>query len=144
MSTWLVPDSPAGALAVLLIGHAPARRTGETAETIETGLLGIADALGLQPPSEPLPDTGARLTRGRALVTFDYGHPAYSLHLPPTGPEWRAHLADGGPACVLIGLDPVPPGASPDAMDDYLSRIIATGRVRMGVTRLRKHPHHAS
>ncbi|MFE0762636.1 hypothetical protein [Streptomyces smyrnaeus] len=141
VTTWLQPQSPAGPLALLLLGHAPARRPGETPESVETGLLGIVDALGLRPPADPLPDIGARLTLSGGMVALDIGHPAYSLRLPPTGRDWRAHLADGGAACLLIGLDPIPPGAGPDAIDAYVSRTTATDRARIGATRLRTSPH---
>ncbi|GAB2783066.1 hypothetical protein [Streptomyces daliensis] len=143
-SMWIESHSPAGRVAFLLIGHAPARRPGETPENIEAGLLGMVDALDLRPPAEHLPDTGSRLVMTGDVITFDYGHPSFTLCLPPTGRAWRSHLADDGPVCVLVGLDPVPPGAGPDAINAYVSRTIATGRVRMGVTRLRKGPYRTS
>ncbi|MET9253735.1 hypothetical protein [Streptomyces sp. NPDC003717] len=96
----------------------------------------MSTAMGLRPVSEPLPFVGRRLTMRGPTVTLDYGHPMVTLRLPPPGLEWRDHLAARAPACITVGLDPLPPGAGADAIEAYLERIIHTGRARMGAALL--------
>jgi len=138
VSTWLhAGDTLAVPVAYVLIGHAPPRRANETAESVEAGLLGMVDAMRLRPAAERVPIVGARLILRGPFVALDYGHPAYTMRLPPTGEEWRAHVNAGGHVCLTIGLDPIPPGAGPDAVSAYLARICATGRAYMGATTIR-------
>ncbi|MFF2922713.1 hypothetical protein ACFVTP_09970 [Streptomyces celluloflavus] len=139
VSTWLhASASTAGAaVAYVLISHAPPRSMGETAESVETGLLGMVDAMRLRPAAERVPIVGARLILRGPVVVLDYGHPACTMQLPATGDEWRAHVSAGGQVCVAIGLDPIPPGAGPDAVEAYLARVLATGRAYMGATTIR-------
>ncbi|MFD4371482.1 hypothetical protein ACFWPY_07805 [Streptomyces sp. NPDC058527] len=124
-------------IAYILIGHVPPRRTGETAESVEDGLMGLVDGMALRPAAERVPILGARVVLRGPLVALDYGHPEYLLRLPNTGAEWRAHVGRGGPVCVTVGLDPIPPGAGPDAISSYLDRVTATGRAYMGATTAR-------
>lgn len=137
VSTWLHAGALALPVAYALIVHAPPQRAGETAESVEAGLLGMADAMRLRPAAERVPNVGARLIMRGPYVALDYGHPAYFMRLPTPGAEWRAHVAAGGQACLTIGLDPVPPGAGPDAVEAYLARVVATGRAYMGATAIR-------
>ncbi|MFE5395751.1 hypothetical protein ACFQ9U_14430 [Streptomyces sp. NPDC056568] len=135
VSTWVdggALDGPA--IAYLLIGHAPPRRANETAESVEAGLMGMVDAMGLRPAAERVPIVGARLTLRGPLVALDYGHPAFSMRLPTPEPGWRRHVAAGGPVCLTIGLDPIPPGAGPDAVADYVERTVGANRAYMGAT----------
>lgn len=139
VSTWVDSHSSvvAGHLAWLLIGHAPARRQGETAENIEDGLLGMAAAMRLRPAEERVPHVGERLIMRRAVVALDYGHPEYVMRIPHPGDGWRAHAACGLPVCVALGLDPIPPGAGAEIIERYLHRGAADGRVLMGATGVR-------
>ncbi|MGA5354064.1 hypothetical protein ACPCJU_17065 [Streptomyces thermodiastaticus] len=137
VTSWLDVHSSAGPIAYLLIGHLPPRRPGETAEHIEASLLGMADAMRLRPAAERVPDIGPRLVMRGPYVSLDYGHPAYFMRIPTPPAEWRTHLAHGGPACLTIGLDPMAPGAGPDALGAYIARITVTGRAYMGATGLR-------
>ncbi|MFG2224833.1 hypothetical protein [Streptomyces sp. NPDC048644] len=140
VSTWLDTTPHAEPVGALLIGHVPGRRRGETPAAVETALLGMADAMALRPAAEPLPGIGARLLMNGSLVALDYGHPAHALRLPRPEPGWLDHVARGGPVHLTVGLDPLPPGAGPDAIEAYLHRIVATGRAHRGVTALRRHP----
>lgn len=138
VSTWVHAAGPlAVPVAYVLIGHAPPRRANETAESVEVGLMGMVDAMRLQPAAERVPIVGARLILRGPYVALDYGHPAYTMRLPTPGEQWRAHVNAGGQVCLTIGLDPIPPGAGPDAVEDYLARICATGRAYMGATTIR-------
>lgn len=137
VSTWVDTGTLAAPIAYVLIGHAPPRRPDETAESVEDGLLGMVDAMRLRPAAERVPTVGPRLLLRGPTVALDYGHPKYVMRLPTPGADWRRHVAAGGAACVTIGLDPMPPGAGPDAIEAYLARIVATNRAYMGATTLR-------
>lgn len=137
VSTWVHTGALAEPVAYVLLGHAPPRRPGETAETVETGLLGMVDAMNLRPAAERVPIVGARLILRGPFVALDYGHPNFFMRLPAPGEEWRKHVAAGGLVCLTLGLDPVPPGAGPDAVEAYLERVIATNRAYMGATTIR-------
>ncbi|MFI7102855.1 hypothetical protein ACIBK8_26270 [Streptomyces sp. NPDC050161] len=140
VSTWLDTASPGDPVGALLIGHVPRPRRAETPATVGAALLGMADAMALRPAAEPLSGVDARLLVNGSLVALDYGHPVHALRLPSPGPGWREHVAGGGPVCVTVGLDPLPPGAGPDAIEAYLQRIVATGCAYRGMTALRPHP----
>ncbi|WP_050514813.1 hypothetical protein [Streptomyces rimosus] len=136
-STWLDTASPAGHVAWLLMAHPSPRRPGETAQGIEDQILGIADALGLRTASRRLTVIGDRLSvRGPRLV-LDYGHPRFALRVPNPSPRWLDHILHGGYVCLALGLDPVPPGAGPDAIEAYLRRSFTRDRVFVGVTGVR-------
>lgn len=137
VSTWLHRGALDVPLAHVLIGHAPPRRPGETVETVEAGLLGMIDAMRLQPAAERVPSIGARLVVRGPYVALDYGHPRFFLRLPAPDAEWCRHVAANGPVCLTIGLDPVPPGAGPDAVEAYLARVVPRGRAYMGATSIR-------
>jgi hypothetical protein len=138
VSTWFRRESyGAPAVAYALIGHMPPRRPNETPETVEAGLLGMVDAMRLRPAAERVPHVGDRLIIRGPYVVLDYGHPEYTLRLPTPGAEWRTHVTAGGQVCVTISLDPLPPGAGPDAVEAHLGRAIAAGRAYMGATTLR-------
>ncbi|WP_199825515.1 hypothetical protein VM636_13870 [Streptomyces sp. SCSIO 75703] len=119
------------------MGHAPSRRPGETAETIETALMGMVDGTGLRPAAERGPIVGTRLLLRGPYVALDYGHPAYVMRIPAPGEEWRRHVTVSGRVCVTVGLDPIPPGAGPDALEAYLARVVTQGRASMGATTIR-------
>ncbi|MEK9521473.1 hypothetical protein MIU24_19065 [Streptomyces venezuelae] len=135
--TWVDEGPFEHRIAYILIGHVPPRRTGETAESVEAGLMGMVDGMGLRPAADRVPIIGARVILRGPLAALDYGHPEVLLRLPSTGTEWRAHVDRGDPVCVTIGLDPIPPGAGPDAIRTYLDRITVTGRAYMGGTTVR-------
>ncbi|MFB8415459.1 hypothetical protein ACFC63_08080 [Streptomyces albidoflavus] len=138
MSTWIDSGGLASVpIAHLLIGHHPPRRGCDTVDTIEAGLLGMADAMHLRPAAERVPHIGDRLVARGRFVVLDYGHPEYSLRLPSPNRLWRSHLDSRGPVCLTIGLDPMPPGMGEDAIRDYLIRTSTAGRAYMGATSLR-------
>ncbi|MGW5096214.1 hypothetical protein ACWEQU_12865 [Streptomyces nodosus] len=137
VSTWVHVGALAPPVAYVLIGHAPPRRAGETAESVEAGLMGMVDAMNLRPAAERVPIVGARLLIRGPFVALDYGHPTFVMRLPTPGDAWHRHVTAGRPACVTIGLDPVPPGAGPDMVEQYLERVVATHRAYMGATTLR-------
>ncbi|MFI5883556.1 hypothetical protein [Streptomyces sp. NPDC051554] len=137
VSTWLHTGALAAPIAYVLIGHAPPRRAGETTESVEAGLMGMVEAMRLRPAAERVPIVGARLIMRGPYVALDYGHPAFFMRLPTPGDDWRRHVTAGGQVCLTIGLDPVPPGAGPDAVEAYLARVIATHRAHMGATTIR-------
>jgi len=136
VTTWLDATS-AGPVAWLLVGHPGPRRPGETTDSIGTALLGMVDALQLSPATERVPFIGDRLILRGRITALDYGHPEYVLRVPAPGDRWREHVARGGNVCVVIGLDPIPPGAAQDGVDAYLRQGIARGLVMMGATRVR-------
>ncbi|MEV7996539.1 hypothetical protein AB0O67_33030 [Streptomyces sp. NPDC086077] len=136
VSTWVRAGGLAPPIAYVLIGHAPPRRPGETAETVAAGLMGMVDAMRLRPAAERVPIVGPRLLLRGPLVALDYGHPRFLMRLPGVGANWRRHVTAGGHACVTVGLDPIPPGAGPDAVEQYLERVVATNRAYMGATTL--------
>jgi hypothetical protein len=137
VSTWLHAGALAVPVAYVLIGHAPPQGPDETAESVEAGLLGMADAMGMRPAAEQVPHIGNRLIMRGPFVTLDYGHPQSYMQIPAPGDGWRRHVAAGGQACLTLGLDPIPPGAGPDAVEAYLARVLATGRACMGATTVR-------
>lgn len=134
--TWLEPTS-AGPVAWLLIGHCGPRRPGETPQSIEAGLSSMADALCLSPVAERVLAIGNRLILRGRVTALDYGHPDYLLRVPSPGERWREHVARGGNALVVIGLDPIPPAAAQDAIDAYLRHVATTDRARLGATGVR-------
>lgn len=141
VSTWL------DMVAFLLIGHPPPQRPGETAESIEVGLMGMVDAMGLRPAVETVPAVGLRIVMRGPYAALDYGHPTVFMQVPTVGDAWRSHLNRGGPALLVIALDPIPPGAGPDALANYLDRVASTRRtasaasVHVVVPRLRGEEH---
>ncbi|MEU5136680.1 hypothetical protein [Streptomyces californicus] len=137
VSTWVHAGALADPVAYILLGHAPPRRPGETAETVEAGLMGMVDAMNLRPAAERVPIVGARLILRGPFVALDYGHPKFFMRLPTPDEEWRKHVSAGGLVCLTLALDPVPPGAGPDAVEAYLERVIATNRAYMGATTIR-------
>ncbi|MEV5673527.1 MULTISPECIES: hypothetical protein [Streptomyces] len=138
VSSWLDTVRGAGeAVPWLLLGHAGPRRNGETLETVEDGLLGMVAAMRLSPAAERVPAIGARLLIGGRLTALDYGHPTCVLRIPSPGAEWREAVARGAQACVTLLLDPLPPGAGPDAIGAIIDRCTASGRVFMGATTAR-------
>lgn len=138
ISTWYHADQfGTPAVAYALIGHAPARRPDETPETIAAGLLGMVDAMRLQPASDRVPHVGDRLIMRGPYVALDYGHPEWTMRLPTPGQEWQTHAAAGGLVCLTISLDPLPPGAGRDAVEAHLERSVATGTAFMGATAIR-------
>ncbi|MFD7070645.1 hypothetical protein ACFV97_25820 [Streptomyces sp. NPDC059913] len=133
VATWVyhgsVFDLP---IAHLLVGHEAPRRPGETSETIEIALMGMVDAMGLRPAADPIPAVGPRILMRRDAAVLDYGHPQCHLRLPTPERLWIDHVAVGGAVCLTVGLDPLPPGAGPDAVAAYAARVAVTGRAYMG------------
>ncbi|MCM1973754.1 MULTISPECIES: hypothetical protein [Streptomyces] len=134
VSTWLDVGGLSTPVGYVLIGHAPPWRPRESAESIEAGLMGMVDAMRLQPAAARVPIVGARLLIRERFAALDYGHPTFVMRLPAPGADWRRHVLAGGPVCLTIGLDPLPPGAGPDAIGAYLDRVAATNRAYMGAT----------
>ncbi|MCL7375990.1 hypothetical protein [Streptomyces sp. 35G-GA-8] len=97
----------------------------------------IAAVMGLRRVIESVPYVGERLLIRGPITALDYGHPDCLLRLPAPGPRWRAHLTRGGLACITIGLDSVPLGASQDAIDTYIRRSATAGRALVGATGVR-------
>lgn len=98
----------------------------------------LARALRLAPPARRLPDIGDRvsvLSAERAAVRLD-GCPL--LMQVSVGERWTSFLRGGGPAAVLVGLDPLPREAPPGAVEPYLSAATMEGRLRLGLSR---RPH---
>ncbi|MFJ7337895.1 hypothetical protein ACIQUU_32190 [Streptomyces sp. NPDC101116] len=137
VSTWLHRGALAEPVAHVLIGHAPPRRPDENALSVELGLLGMVEAMRLRPAAERVPHVGNRLITRGPYVALDYGHPTFVMRLPAPGQEWCAHVNAGRPVCLTIALDPIPPGAGPDAVEAHLERVVAIGRAYMGATALR-------
>lgn len=138
VSTWVQADA-AASIAYVLIGHAPPQRPEETAETIKDGLLGMVEAMNLHPAAPAAewgPYIGARLIPRGPYVALDYGHPKYLMRLSPDA-EWFTLLAAGELVRVVIGLDPIPPGAGPEGIERWLVRVVATGRAHVGTTSIR-------
>lgn len=137
VSTWLHAGALAEPIAHLLIGHAPPRRPHENALSVELGLLGMIDAMGLRQATERVPSIGNRLIVRGPYVALDYGYPTFVMRVPTPGREWRAHVDAGRPVCLTIVLDPIPPGAGRDAIEAHLEAVVAVGRAYMGATALR-------
>ncbi|MFE4910430.1 hypothetical protein ACFRCX_02535 [Streptomyces sp. NPDC056652] len=136
VSTWL-DVTPAGPVAWLLLGHPPPRRPGETAGNVEAGLRSVAAAMGLRRAVGTVPYVGERLLIRGPITALDYGHHDCLLRLPDPGPRWRAHLTGGGLACITLGLDSMPLGASRDAIGMYIRRSASAGRALVGATGVR-------
>ncbi|MFG2527148.1 hypothetical protein [Streptomyces sp. NPDC048516] len=98
----------------------------------------MADAMELSPLTELVPDIGDRLLIGGRITALDYGHPMFVLAVPKPSARWRELVARGGHACVTLCLDPIPPGASRDAVEVFLSRSIANGRALVGAASARR------
>ncbi|MGW8399631.1 hypothetical protein ACWGLP_23575 [Streptomyces lydicus] len=143
VSTWIesVRNAEDGAVPWMLIGHPPPRPLVETIESIEDGLLGMADAMQLTLPialsTGRVPDIGDRLLIDGRITALDYGHPICVLGMPTPSAHWRELVARGGHAGVTICLDPIPPGAGRDAVEALLARSIANGRALMGAASAR-------
>ncbi|MGO4747417.1 hypothetical protein AB4212_02025 [Streptomyces sp. 2MCAF27] len=93
--------------------------------------------MGLRPAAQRVPHIGNRLLLRAAITALDYGHPDYTMRLPSPGADWRSHVAQGGQACIVLGLDPFPPGMGRDATAAYLSRVVARGQAYMGASGVR-------
>ncbi|MFH8340261.1 hypothetical protein [Streptomyces sp. AM6-12] len=119
VSTWL------DTAAFLMIGHPPPRCPGETAESIEVGLIGMVDAMGLRSAPETVSTVGPRIVMRGAYVVLDYGHPKPFVQVPDPGDAWRSHVNRGYPALLIVALDPIPPGAGPDALAHYPDRVVS-------------------
>ncbi|WP_249401801.1 hypothetical protein [Streptomyces sp. YIM 121038] len=100
--------------------------------------MGLVDAMHLRRAVERVPIVGARLiVRGR-YVALDYGHPRYYMRLPSPSRLWRHHVTAGGPVCLTVCLEPLPPGhLGVDAVETYLARAVRTDRAYMGATTIR-------
>lgn len=136
VATWLDVLSLDVPIAHVLISHEPTQGEAD-AEQAEAGLLGMVNAMRLGPAAQGVPDVGARLIMRGPYVALDYGHPAECMTVPPPSHNWRMYVGAGGPACLTIVLDPIPPGAGRDAAEDHLARAKANGRAHTGATRVR-------
>ncbi|MER0482069.1 hypothetical protein ABR737_27665 [Streptomyces sp. Edi2] len=138
VSTWIeCVRNVEDAVPWLLIGHPSPRPLVETRETVEDGLLGMADAMELSHLDELVPDIGDRLLIGGRITALDYGHPMFVLEVPKPSAQWRELVARGGHACVTLCLDPIPAGVGRDAVEACLSRSMANGRALMGAASAR-------
>lgn len=138
VSSWVDPmrDSDAP-VPFMLIGHPGPRHPGETTESVERGLLGMADAMRLSPASDRVPHIGPRLLIGGRVTALDYGHPSFFFRVPSPSARWRELVARGQLACMTLCLDPVPFGAGPDGTEAFIGRSIANGRALMGAVSAR-------
>ncbi|MEV7281027.1 hypothetical protein [Streptomyces sp. NPDC093111] len=135
-STWLTTPEDADPLGWLLVAHAGARRAGETPQSVEASLMGMAETLCLAPAARTLRNCGERLIVRAGAAALHYGHPTTVLRLSHTARSWMTHVSRGGPVVIALGLDPIPPGAGRDAVEEYLHRAARAGRVHLGATGL--------
>ncbi|WP_127359711.1 hypothetical protein [Actinacidiphila soli] len=95
----------------------------------------VAAALGLADPGARLSDIGGRITvlhPGRIGVRLDGASHAMELAV---GERWSAFVDAGGPAAILVGLEPLARGADRDAVEAYVAATTLSARLRLGVSR---------
>ncbi|MDT0423503.1 hypothetical protein [Streptomyces evansiae] len=132
MATWL-EQTAAGPVAFLLIAHPPIRRQNETVERIEQELRGLAEALGLGESLDKMRNAGSRVwLRGQSGAALKLDGTHLSVQLPPVGPGWSRFVAEGGPVCIVVGLDPLAAGAPREVIEWYLADVIPHGRSLIG------------
>ncbi|WP_424861412.1 hypothetical protein [Streptomyces sp. MMS24-I29] len=137
VSTWL--DSTLGGdVAFLLITHPPARRHGDSADSIELRMRGLGSALGLAPPSAPLPDIGEclRLHRGTTAL-LSIGGCRYLLRAPVGVGRWSEFVGAGGPVAVAVMFDAVPRGTDRAVLDSLITAAAEADRMVLGKTYVR-------
>lgn len=141
VAAWFWIDlTQVGHVAFLLLAHPPGRQPGDSPEMVEARMRGLAHALSLAEPSQPLPDVGARLFMYRdtdVLLSLDGCD--YLLHVP-IGGDWARFVCDGGTVTVTVGLDPLPAGSSIEVVDAYITRRVREGRLLLGKTRAQAGP----
>lgn len=131
--TWFDYTTDGKQFAPLLLTHPPARRCGESAETIERDMQLVADSLGALPPGPSLPNVGKRVSLradGVLLVRFDGGgHVLRVRKLARLAPmlDYLGHML------IVVGLDPLDPFVYGDDVDQYIENVGASGRVRFAV-----------
>lgn len=132
VTTWL-QQTTSGPVAFVLLAHPPARRQNETEDGIAQQMRGLGEALGLGETVGKMKDAGHRVwLRGQsaAAITLDDTHLA--VQLPPVSPQWSRFVAEGGPVCIVVGLDPLPTGATQDVIEWYLADVVSHGRSLIG------------
>ncbi|MBT2466548.1 hypothetical protein J7E97_01385 [Streptomyces sp. ISL-66] len=123
-----------GHVAFLLLAHPPARRGGESVESIELSMQGLVSALTLAEPSAKLPDIGPRLVvHGRAAILSLDGC-SFVMRVPVSA-EWAEFVTAGAPVVIEVGLDPLQPMTPFDALRPYVSEGARHGRLFLGKTR---------
>jgi hypothetical protein len=130
---WLDTTPQGDTAAFLLIAHPMSARLGAVG-TVEAEMRGLAAALDLAPASERIPDVGRRLTvhGGKAVLSVtgcDYRLGA------DIGCGWQSFVINGGPVVVVLGLDPLAPGADRDGVEQYLGRCALACHLFTGLTR---------
>lgn len=123
-----------GLAAFVVVGH-PVAGAG-----CEPQLVGLAGALGLRPSSERLASAGRRVVVCGSRVLLVPDRVDRLLGLPPVGERWLRFVAEGGPVCVVLGLDPLPPDADRPALRRYLADAAAHGRAHLGIATLHQPP----
>ncbi|MEU8539487.1 hypothetical protein AB0C52_05705 [Streptomyces sp. NPDC048717] len=136
-STWVDRATDGVPLVWLSLAYPDSGLSDWTTE-IESRLLGLAESLGLALASKPLPDTGGRVILRAGTAALYYGHPTAVLRLPHTSRRWMSHVAHGGAVVLALGLDPIPPGADRDGIEEYLLRSGEADRLYMGMAGLRR------
>lgn len=128
-----IDTAPTGERAAfILIASSSSRQNDGTA--IEARMLGLAGALDLAPSGETIPRMNRPLTihGGKAILSIT----GCDYHLgAPVGPQWEHFVTTGGPVVVALGLAPLTPGASRDAVEAYIGRCALTGGLFTGLTR---------
>ncbi|MFC9913953.1 hypothetical protein [Streptomyces sp. NPDC059862] len=137
VAAWFWIDlTRAGHVAFLLLAHPPGRQPGDSPEMIEARMRGLAQALTLAEPTEPLPDIGARLFMYRdADVLLSLDGCDYLLHVL-IGGEWARFVCNGGTVTVMVGLDPLPARSPLEVVDAYITQRVRQGRLLLGKTQV--------
>lgn len=124
---WVDHAPDGGQFVPLLLTHPPARRSGESAATIERDMQLVADALGALPCEAQLPYVGDRVALrdgGLMVVRFDgAGHVLRVRKLERLAPMLDAL----GQVVIVVGLDPLAHG---DDVDRYIEHASAANRLR--------------
>ncbi|MEV6395605.1 hypothetical protein AB0M39_12635 [Streptomyces sp. NPDC051907] len=135
LGIWFWVDlTEAGHVAFLLLAHPPARRDGESSESIEDRMRGLANALTLADPSAQLPDIGPRLFVHGRYAVLDLDACSFVLRVPVSA-QWASFVSAGAPVVVSVGLDPLQPLTPFDAIRPYLSGAARHARLYLGKTR---------
>ncbi|WP_328437574.1 hypothetical protein OHA71_10635 [Streptomyces sp. NBC_00444] len=141
VAAWFWIDlTQVGHVAFLLLAHPPGRQPCDSPEMVEARMRGLARALTLAEPSQPLPDIGARLFMYRDMdVLLSLDGCDYLLHVP-IGGDWARFVCNGGTVTVAVGLDPLPARSRLEVVDEYVTRRVCESRLLLGKTRAEARP----